>query len=204
MSLFSLSLILFLIMDPFGNISTFLQVLENIPKKRKRFVIFREMGIALFTMLIFYLIGDLIMEMLKVSNITVHLASGVILFLVAIKILFPGTHTLRSLLQNELGPKEEPFVVPLAIPLIAGPSLLATIILFVQLEPRTPVMLSAILIAWFVAMVVLFFGSTLKRVLTNNGLMACEKLMGMILVLLALQRFLEGIRLFVATCQVGC
>lgn len=189
-------------MDPFGNISTFLQMLEHVPKKRKRLVIFREMGIALVTMLLFYFIGDLIMEMLQVSNITVHLASGVILFLVAIKILFPGTHSLRAQLQSELEPNEEPFVVPLAIPLIAGPSLLATIILFVQLEPHAPIMLTAILLAWFFAMVVLFFGSKLKKILTNNGLMALERLMGMVLVLLALQRFLEGIKLFAATCKL--
>jgi multiple antibiotic resistance protein len=199
-TLFTATLVLFLIMDPFGNIATFLSVLEKVNPQRKKMIIFREMGIALAAMLLFGMIGKFLMQVLHVSPITVHITSGIILFLVAIRILFPGIGNFRNQLKNSLG-DEEPFVVPLAIPLIAGPSLLATIILYAQLEPSRSVMLTAIMIAWLISCLVLLSASFLQRILTNNGLIACERLMGMVLVLLAIQRFLEGIQLFANSCK---
>lgn len=194
MSLLSVTLVLFLIMDPVGNISSYLSLVKEISPSRQRIVLIREMGIALIAMLAFNFLGEFIFYFLEVSETTVRLASGVILFLIAIKILFPSTNGLRSNL-----PKGEPFIVPLAIPLIAGPSLLATIMLYAHLEPSQPIMLEAILIAWLCAFIVLLFAPFLHRMLGNNGLIACEKLMGMVLVIMAIQRFMEGIQLFIAT-----
>ena len=202
MTFFSIALALFLIMDPFGNISTFLNLLKHVDPRRRRWIIFREMGFALITMLFFYYLGKLIMSTLQITPVTVHIASGVILFLAAIRILFPGANSLRTQLQGGLAPGEEPFVVPLAIPLIAGPSLLATIILYSQLVPSPIILLAAIVGAWLCSSIVLFFAPILQRILTNNGLIACERLMGMVLVLLAIQRFLEGIQHFVASCNL--
>lgn len=201
MNLFSAILVLFLIMDPFGNIATFLAILKKVDRKRRQFIIMREMLIALIVMIFFSFLGKLFMETLHISPITVHIASGTILFLVAIKILFPGITSFRSQLQKGIG-EEEPFVVPLAIPLIAGPSLLATIILYAQMEPSQLVMLVAVCLAWLLSCTVLFFSPLLQRILTNNGLIACERLMGMVLVLLAIQRFLEGIQLFAVSCKL--
>lgn len=198
MSLLSISLILFLIMDPVGNITCFLNLMKEIDPKRQRWVTFREMMIALFAMFAFYFIGDFLLDLLQVSETTVRLSSGTILFLVAVRILFPGASSLRANLQMS----GEPFIVPLAIPLIAGPSLLATIMLYAHLDHLQAVLIPAILIAWFCAICVLLLSSHLQRILGNNGLMACERLMGMILVLLAIQRFLEGIVLFFAERQV--
>jgi multiple antibiotic resistance protein len=195
MALLNLVIILFLIMDPLGNISSFLHMLEGIPVKKRRMIILREMLIALAAMVLFNFIGELIFDVLKVSHTTLKLASGVILFLVGVKILFPNQDSVRANL-----PSGEPFITPLAIPLIAGPSLLATIMLFAHLEPSHWVVLAAILIAWALAVIVLLSGTFLKRILTVNGLMACERLMGMVLILLAIQRFLEGIKEFIKTC----
>lgn len=194
MSLLSIALILFLIMDPVGNINCFLDMMKEIDPKRQKWVLFREMMIALVTMIAFYFIGDFLLDLLQVSEVTVRLSSGTILFLVAIKILFPGASSLRANLQI----KGEPFIVPLAIPLIAGPSLLATIMLYGHIDHMQPYVIPAIMIAWLCAITVLLFSSRLQKILSNNGLMACERLMGMILVLLAIQRFLEGIQLFLA------
>ncbi len=188
MSLLSVTLVLFLIMDPVGNIPSFLNLVKDIDPKRQRKIVIREMLIALVAMLIFNYIGEFIFGILQVSEVAVRLSSGVILFLIAIRILFTSPISLRANL-----PKGEPFVIPLAIPLIAGPSLLATIMLYAHMEPSQPIMLIAIFIAWLCASVVLLFSSVLQKYLGNNGLMACERLMGMVLVLLAIQRFMEGV-----------
>ncbi|MBA3816016.1 MAG: antibiotic transporter [Parachlamydiaceae bacterium] len=195
MSFLNLVVILFLIMDPVGNISSFIDQLNKITPTKRKLVIVREMLIALVAMVIFHYIGEYIFKILTVSETTVRITIGVILFLTAIKIMFPRIDSVRANL-----PKEEPFINPLAIPLIAGPSLLATVMLFSHLEPSQPYMLLAIFVAWCGALIILLFGSFLQRILGNNGLMACERLMAMVLALLAIQRFLEGIKQFVKSC----
>lgn len=191
MSLISIVLVLFLIMDPIGSISSLLYMIQDLPRKRQVYIIIREMAIALIAMLIFNYIGEYIFNYLQITETTVRLSSGLILFLTAIKILFPAIDSIRANI-----PKEEPFVTPLAIPLIAGPSLLATIMLYAHIETHQCPMLFGILIAWFLSLIVLLSANFLQKTLGKNGLMACERLMGMVLVLLAVQRFMEGITLF--------
>jgi len=188
----TLTLILFLIMDPLGNVSSYLKMVSGLDPKKQHYIVIREMLIALAAMIIFNYLGEFIFSQLQITPVTVRVASGVILFLIALKILFPSPTSLRANL-----PKEEPFIVPLAIPLIAGPSLLATIMLYAHTEPSQMTMLTSILIAWAAAVIVLLFSEQLQHTLGSNGLMACERLMGMILVLLGIQRFLEGIALFI-------
>ncbi len=194
MDFISVTVLLYLIMDPVGNISSFLKLINLVPPERQQWVTIREMLIALVAMLAFYFFGEFLFSVLEISEPTVRVASGVILFLVAIKILFSSKTSLRANLPNE-----EPFLVPLAIPLIAGPALLATIMLFSHIVTEPIVMLGAILAAWAAAVVTLFLSKPLMKALGRNGLLACERLMGMILVMLAIQRFLEGIKQFVAT-----
>ena len=191
LSLFSIAVVLFLIMDPVGNIASYLSLTRELQPKRRTWVLIREMAIALVLMLIFNFIGEYIFSLLEISEITVRLASGAILFLVAIKILFPSTNSFRSNLL-----KGEPFIVPLAIPLVAGPSLLATIMLYANMESSETVMLAAIFVAVFAAFLVFLLAPYIFRLLGNNGLLALEKLMGMILVLMAVQRFADGIKMF--------
>lgn len=191
MSLFSVSLVLFLIMDPIGNISSYLSLTDSLDTKRKKWVLFREMLIALAVMMAFNYLGEYIFDILELSETTVRLSSGIILFLVALKILFPANDSIRANLPNG-----EPFIVPLAIPLIAGPSLMATIMLYAHLEPYVSVMLGAIILAWLASYLILFCARPIKRILGQNGLMAFERLMGMVLVLIAVQRFMEGVMLF--------
>lgn len=195
MNLFTVCVILFLIMDPFGNIASFLKTLQNVAPERRNWIIVREMLFALLTMLIVNLVGEGIFSLLELSELTVRLSSGTILFLTAIKILFPTKDSPRANISTE-----EPYIIPLAIPLIAGPSLLATIMLFAHVDTTFIEMNIAIVISWAAALVVLLFGEKLYKLIGANGLQALEKLMGMILVMLAIQRFAEGIQQFVTRC----
>jgi multiple antibiotic resistance protein len=195
MTLFNISVILFLLMDPIGNISSFLNTLKETPKDKRNKIILREMLIALAAMILFNFLGEYIFKVLDISDTALKLASGAILFLVAIKILFPSVDSLRANL-----PAGEPFITPLAIPLIAGPSLLATIMMFADLVPSHVTMLEAIFFSWLAAVAVLFSGERLQRLIGTNGLMAAERLMGMVLVMLAIQRFTEGLQQFVKAC----
>lgn len=193
-SLLSITIVLFLIMDPIGNISSYLTLTRDIEPKRRTWVLFREMGIALLAMLIFNFIGEYIFRILNISETTVRLASGAIIFLVAFKTLFPAANSWRNNLM-----KGEPFIVPLAIPLLAGPGLLATIMLYADMESSVTDMLIAIFAATLAALLVLLAAPFLQKTLKNNGLLALEKLTGMVLILLGVQRFSEGIRLFLST-----
>ncbi len=190
MTLATLTLILFLIIDPMGQIKAFLNCLDGISPKRQNFIIFREMGIALGFMLAFAMLGEFIFSLLAVSHTSVYLASGLILFLVALKIIFPQPTTEDSQL-----PEGEPFIVPMAIPLISGPALLATIMLFAETETRTWPLLVAIVIAWSISSVILINSKRVLSLIGTSGVTACEKLMGMVLVLIAVQRFAAGVLL---------
>ena len=188
MDLFNITLILFLIIDPLGNIATLINLLKGLPPIKQKQIIVREMFIALAVMLLFNYIGEFIFSILNLSEVALRISSGAILFLVAIKTLFPALDSPRANL-----PTGEPFITPIAIPLIASPSLLATIMLFAHLEPNHLPMLAAIFISWASAFILIFYKDSLKKVLTLNGLISCEKLMGMILLMLAIQRILEGL-----------
>jgi len=194
LTLFNITLVLFLIMDPVGNLTSYLGMVNEIDPKRQHWIVIREMFIALIVMLFFNYLGEFIFDFLDLSETTVRLSSGVILFLIAIKILFTARDSPRANL-----PKGEPFIFPLAVPLIAGPALLATIMLYAHLEASQSIMIIAIFISWFLTSLIHYFAGPVKRVLGTNGLLACERLIGMILVLVAVQRFLEGILLFWAT-----
>lgn len=191
MSFFTLCFSLFLIMDSIGHIGSYLKLMRGIPEERHHKILLRELLIALVFMLGFNFLGEFVFQFLQVDEVTVYLSAGLILFLTAIKILFPSASSPRANL-----PEGEPFIIPLAIPFIAGPSLFATVMLYARLNPSLWVMLTAILIAWAATAIVLFFGKPLHRILGNNGLTAIERLMGMILVLLAIQLFTEGLREF--------
>ncbi|GAB4226932.1 MAG: NAAT family transporter YhgN [Chlamydiales bacterium] len=184
-------LVLFLIIDPIGSVAMCHKMLAPYEAKKRNYILLREMLIALSAMILVYLVGDWLLQFLGISQIAVRISSGMILFIAAIKILFTSMGEYRNLYRTN----EEPFIIPLAIPLISGPSLLATVMLFSSIDQMQPFLLMAILAAWALSLIILYLSPLLHRVLGDNGLMACEKVMGMVLILLALQRFLEGVRL---------
>lgn len=191
MTFANITLILFLIMDPIGNIAPFLTLVKELDPKRQKWIIWREMLIALSVMIGFNLIGSYLFKFLDLSESTVYLASGMILFLIAIRILFPSETNLRTKL-----PSGEPFIFPFAVPLIAGPGVLATIMLYSDAIDAEKIMLGAILISWLASVMILYFAAPIKKLLGSNGLIAAERLIGMVLVLLSVQRILQGIIVF--------
>ncbi len=194
MTLFSVSLILLFIMDPIGNIASFQLVMEGLDRRRQRIIILREMCIAFGLMAFFYVMGETLLAFFSVSEVTLRVTIGVILFIVGLGILFPGPRSLRPSLK----PDPNPILVPLALPLTAGPSLLATIMLYAVLDKTNVVVPMALVIAWIVTTMIHLFGAEIQRACGRNALMGAERLCGMILVMLAIQRFAEGVKLFFA------
>lgn len=182
-------LLLFFVMGPLGNIPLFLTALRGIEPSRHRHIIVRELLFALGIMLSFLVVGRFLLETLQVTSAALTAAGGVILLIIAIRMVFPPSEqTLREAVRDE------PFVVPLAIPYTAGPSVLATEVLLMSQEPhRWPTWLAAVLIAWTISATILYLSSNLRKLLGDRGLTAIERLMGMILVILAVEMLLRGV-----------
>lgn len=195
MTFVSATITLVLVLDPLGNIPFFLTTLKNLPEKRKRSVILRELIVALIILIIFLFLGPRILSLLNISGPSLNIAGGIILLLIAIKMIFPD-HADHA----EQAPAHEPFIVPLAIPYVAGPSALATVMLLGSREPeRWPEWLTAIFCAWLVCGSILLLSPVFDRLLGERGLTAVERLMGMILTAIAIEMALGGILDFIAT-----
>lgn len=194
MSLVSAVVLLFLVMGPLGNVPLFLSALRNVDPARQRRVILRDMLIALAIMVVFLFLGQVLLDVLGVDSPALTAAGGVILLVIAFRLIFPTAESNRVERVYD-----EPFVVPLAIPYTAGPSVLSTELLLMSQDPsRWPVWLLAIILAWTTAAVILLASSTFQRWLGERGLTAIERLMGMLLIILAVDMLLEGIKTFFA------
>lgn len=189
---------LFLIMDPLGNLPIYMSVLKTLEPKRRQIIIFRELIIALIILMLFLHSGQVLLDFLKIDQETVSIAGGIILFLIALRMIFPQPGGVMSLTEGE-----EPFIVPLAVPLIAGPSTMALLILLSSQEPNKMMDWSiALFAAWAASAIILSFSSLFHRILGEKGLNAVERLMGMILVMIAIQMFLNGISAYVNTISI--
>ncbi len=186
----SAAVLLFLVMDPLGNIPFFLSALKPVEPARQTFVIVRELLIALGVLVLFLFLGQHILNLLGISEPALTLSGGVILFLIALRMIFPSHET--SMREDVSG---EPFIVPLAIPYVAGPSALATELLLMSREPeRWLEWLIALALAWGASSVILLCSGYLRRVLGEKGVTALERLMGMILVAVSIQMVLSGVK----------
>ncbi len=188
MTLASAIILLFLVIDPFGNVPFFVSALNAVEPARRKRVIIRELLIAYAVMVVFLFFGQPLLRVLGISGPALTIAGGVILFLIALRMVFPirGRRT-----QEDI--EGEPFIVPLAIPYVAGPSVLAVELLLMSDEPtRWLTWLLAITAAWAATSVIVLFGSQVADRLGPRGLIAIERLMGMILVAIAIQMFLTG------------
>lgn len=194
MTILSAALLLFLVMDPLGNIPLFMTTLKKVDERRKRRVVVRELLIALVILIGFLFLGQYLLQALHLSQTALTTAGGIILLIIAIKMIFP---TRNSSLQEEV--EGEPFIVPLAIPYVAGPSAMATSLLLMSGAPeRWFDWLLAVLLAWLVSALIIYFASYFAKFLGEKGLIAIERLMGMLLITVAVQMLLTGIAEFVA------
>ncbi|CAL4043242.1 UPF0056 inner membrane protein YhgN [Buchnera aphidicola (Takecallis arundicolens)] len=185
----STTILLILIMDPLGNLPIVMSILKHLTPKRRIFVLLREMIIALGIMIFFLLAGEKTLSILDLKAETVSIAGGIILFLIAIKMIFPDEQ--KNDKKTDL---TEPFLVPLAIPLVAGPSLLATLMLLSHQYSNQILTLSlSLFIAWSTTVCVLLLSDVFLKFLGPKGVNALERLMGLILIMLSTQMFLDGI-----------
>ncbi len=189
MTILSAALLLFLILDPLGNIPVFLSVLKPLPPRRQRIVVVRELLIALAVLMAFLWGGKYALEMMHLRQESVAIAGGIVLFLIGVRMIFPRPEGL----MGEV-PGGEPFIVPLAIPLVAGPSGMAAVMLMGSNEPsRLGEWSLALSLAWGATAVILFSATVLYKWLGRRVLTAIERLMGMLLVAISVQMVLDGI-----------
>lgn len=188
MSLLSVAFSFFLLMDSIGNLPIFVALLKEIEPKRQKKIILRELVIALFVIVFFYFLGSIFLDLLGIKQAAVHIAGGIILFMISIRMVFPQK---KELIKEKI--KEEPFIVPMAIPLVAGPAILAAVMLYSHEDEYRWTVLSAILISWLVSTIILYCATRITKILGTRGITACERLMGLILTLMAVQMFLQGV-----------
>ena len=193
MRIFFNAITLLLIMDPLGNIPPFMSALKKVEAERRRKVLVREILIAYVVLLTFLFAGKYILRLLSLQQETISIAGGIVLFLIALRMVFP-----REEPEQRDRLRGEPFIVPLAIPFIAGPSTLASLLLLQQSSPNSTLQLFlALTLAWSATAVILLSSTILYRVLKERGLIAIERLMGMLLVMLAVQMFINGVAKFI-------
>ena len=190
----SATILLLLITDPFGNIPIFANALKNVPAERRPVVILREVLIAFALLLLFMFVGEGFLRLMNLSALSLQIAGGVILFLIALRMIFP--EPLAP--EDAMLPNSEPLIVPLAIPALAGPSALATVLLLVSQAPeRRWEWIAALSVTMAVCAVVLVLAERIQRLLGERFVVAVERLMGLILVAVSVEMLLSGLKAFV-------
>jgi len=181
-----------LIMDPFGNIPLFISALKKVSPERRKVVLLRELAIALLIMVIFLFLGGWFMRAFGIHSFSLSIAGGLILFIISAKLVFGNEDSAAT------DPKEEePFIVPLAIPLVAGPAVLSIIMILSAQHANKWITLVAILAASVFNSAILMLSFPISNLLGKRGLAAIERLSGMILVLMSVNMIMEGVSEFI-------
>jgi MarC family membrane protein len=187
------TVLLILVTDPFGNVPLAVAALRNVPRERRAGVVLRECLIAYALLLAFMFGGRSFLALMQLSEASLSIAGGVILFLIALRMVFAHP---EGVFGDAAG--GEPFIVPLAIPAIAGPSALATVMLLASRNPGSlATLVAALSIAMVVMLVVLLAADRVQRVIGERGVVAMERLMGLVLTALAVEILLSGLRTFI-------
>jgi multiple antibiotic resistance protein len=188
MTIISISFTLFLIMNSLGLIPVILDKLKEKSSSEKRKIILREMLIALAIIFFFNFLGEFIFGWLNIPSYTIEMAGGLVLFVIAVGMIFP-----KDKKKYDLDNSNETFIVPIAIPLIASPSLLAAVMVFAHQEPEIHATVIAISLAWILSTILLISAPLLHKLIGDKGLTAFQRLMGLLLTLMAVQMFLRGL-----------
>jgi multiple antibiotic resistance protein len=182
----SIALLLFIVLDPFGNLVTLNTLLRATEPTRRRRIIIRESVIALGILLLFVFAGGSILRALGLQAYTLGISGGIVLFMIALGMVFPA----RKVIDDE--GLEDPLVVPIAMPLIAGPGSISIVILLGQQNPVMRVA-AAVALAWLGTAVILAVSTWAFKLLGPRGTLALERLMGILLVMLSVQMVLDGL-----------
>ncbi|WP_395668952.1 MarC family protein [Rhodoferax sp.] len=187
----SATILLILITDPVGNIPIFANALRHVPPQRRPWVILREILIAFVLLLAFMFVGEGFLRVMNLSELALQIGGGVILFLIALRMVFPPPESADAEQMTE------PLIVPLAVPAVAGPSALATVLLLVSQQPAQRIeWIAALCVTMLVSAVVLVSAERIERVIGRRPLVAVERLMGLVLVSVAIEMLLRGIKTF--------
>ena len=193
MDIVSATILLVLVMDPFGNMPLVISVLKNVDPSARTRVVLRECAIAYTVLLAFMFGGNKFMQLLRLSDTALGIAGGLILFLIALRMVFPHAEGIFGE-SGETGT----FIVPLAIPAIAGPSALATVLLLVSREPqRIFAWVGALSLAMLASALVMVSAQRVSGWIGKRGIIAMERLMGMVLTAIAVEMLLAGIERFI-------
>lgn len=197
MTIYSAAITLVLVMDPLGNVPLFISMLSRFDTQKRRLIILRESLFAFIILTLFLLFGQYILEGMHISQPALAISGGIILFLIAIRMIFPYSEEEAKIRQKQIS---DPFIVPLAVPLIAGPSTMTMVMLLANQAPYDLFRLFiALVLACFVTTVFLVLADSLRKILGQRGLVATERLMGMILTTMAVQMTLTGLEQFINT-----
>jgi len=194
----SATILLILITDPIGNIPIFANALRHVAPARRPRVILREVLIAFVLLLTFMFVGDGFLRVMNLSELSLQIGGGVILFLIALRMIFPRPDV------NAPESTAEPLIVPLAVPAIAGPSALATVLLLVSQAPQKRLeWIAALCVTMTVSAVVLVLAERIQRVVGERFVTALERLMGLVLVAVSIEMMLRGIKTFIGQLASG-
>ena len=194
----SATILLLLITDPIGNIPLFASALRNVKPARRPMVIVREILIAFALLLAFMFVGAPFLKAMNLSELALQIGGGIILFLIALRMVFPPPRT------EDPDTDTEPLIVPLAIPAVAGPSALATVLLLVSQQPEQRMeWIAALCVTMLVCAVVLVSAERIQRLVGSRIVIAVERLMGLVLVSVAIEMLMRGIKTFVLQLAHG-
>lgn len=191
MQVLSLAITLFFVLDPFGNLPIVLSLLNKVPPRRRVRVVVRETLIALLLLVVFYAVGPRFIALLGVDSSDLTICGGVVLGIIALKLVFPDEHA------GGEDRDEEPYIVPIAIPLMAGPSALATVMIMAAQSAAAPwAGLGMMALAWFVTALLLVIGVVLGNLLPSRLLIAFERLSGLLLAVISVHMVMTGVRAY--------
>lgn len=183
-------ILLLILLDPLGNIPLLISLLRPLAPARRQRVVLRENAVAALLLIVFVFIGDWLLAALRLSAPALEISGGLILFLIAVRMVFPA----RNHDEEELERDNEPLIVPIAVPMIAGPAALATVLLTSRQEPQVMSLIGAILVAIVLNTLILLAAERLARLFGKPGLAAMERLMGLVLTTMAVQMLISGIK----------
>ena len=184
-------LLLLLVLDPLGSIPIFISVLQGVAPERRARVALREALIAFSVLALFMVSGQHFLTLMRLSERSLEVAGGVILIIIAIRMIFSG----GSEIYSQDGPPREPFIFPLAVPLMAGPSAMATVLLLASRQPdRLLDWAGALTAAMAVCATVLLLAERIRKLLGDSMVSAIEKLMGLVLTAVAVEMILAGLK----------
>ena len=189
-SFVSAFILLLLVLDPLGSLPVFIPIMRDVPAPRRRWVALREVGIAFAVLFAFMFFGDAFLRLMRLSERSLEVAGGVILLMVSIRMIFSHADGVYGTSDGK-----EPFIFPLAIPLLAGPSAMATVLLLASRQPdRVMTWVGALSCAMVVSGLVLLLCERIRRLLGDSVVAALEKLMGLVLTAIAVEMILAGLK----------